>query len=119
MAEKNTNIVFLSDAADGTSVSVHAGDVLCISLTSTPSAGYRWAIEKMDESVLHQESADYVSPAQARSGSKEMVGGSGHEIFYFSVTGKGSTQLELVYRRPWDKGSAPARTWKVQIAIQG
>ena len=118
MAKKKSNILFLSDAADGTSVTAHKGDVLCVSLTSSPTTGYRWVVEQIDEAVLRQEDADYIQSSRFKPGGRHIVGGSGQEVFYFALTGELNTQLELVYRRPWDKSAPPMRTWKIEIVIQ-
>ena len=46
-----------------------------------------------------------------------MPGASGHQIFHFGIEASGTGALEIRYLRPWEKGSKPAKVFKIMLIV--
>jgi inhibitor of cysteine peptidase len=97
---------------DGAQVDLQKGQVLVITLESNPSTGYSWARQGAEDRILTQ-----VGEAEFQAKSN-LVGASGAEVLRFRAAGAGQTTLELAYRRPWEQGVAPEKTFTLQIVVK-
>ena len=92
-------------------VALDQGQVVELSLTGNPTTGYSWSdAETPDQNVLVETSHFYISPSGA-------VGSGGAEHWVFRAVGAGTTQLNLVYSRPWEKSAPPAKTYSLAIGV--
>lgn len=108
--------VVLTVADNGRAVVMEPGQDLVISLASNPTTGYRWEVLDVDEAILRQEAeAEFVAPD---TGQTPVAGAGGTETFRFRAEGSGETELELVYRRPWEEGVEPLETFSVRVNVQ-
>jgi inhibitor of cysteine peptidase len=80
---------------NGGSAEVRHGDVIVISLPESPSTGYEWTVDHLDEKLLKLQQTEFNPPREAR------IGGSGVRHFTFLATQSGSTALSLKLLRPW------------------
>ena len=103
--------LLLEEPDDGSSVYVTQGDTMSVKLPSNPTTGYKWSIAVNAPSVL-QPAGDprFEAPLTPRPGS------GGFQTFDFRVVGGGAAALQLVYRRPFENDTPPARTWNVFVA---
>jgi inhibitor of cysteine peptidase len=109
------DMVVLSEADSGSQVKLSPGQTLEVTLESNPTTGYGWEVSEVDGAVLAQVGeAEF---QQASTEGKELVGVGGTETFRFNAA-NGETTLSLVYRRSWEKGVEPAKTFVVQIVVQ-
>ncbi|OPY74035.1 MAG: Chagasin family peptidase inhibitor I42 [Syntrophorhabdus sp. PtaU1.Bin058] len=89
-----------------------AGDEFVLTLESNPTTGYRWQIaDKPDEKIVRLIGSEYKAP------DTKLVGAGGNEIWTFRAEGKGKAAINLIYVRPWEKGTPPAKTANVTIVV--
>jgi inhibitor of cysteine peptidase len=98
----------------GRQVELARGQTLVLTLESNPSTGYSWAVTRGDETVLHQAG----DPVFRQGGAPGVVGAPGAEVFRFEAVAAGAVDLELGYRRPWEAGQPPARTFSARIVVR-
>ena len=101
------------DTDSGSRLYFTEGDTLLVRLPATPSTGYGWAVLRSSP-VLKQAGEPQWEPAPSSS-----PGAEGAQLVEFHVTGPGSAWLELGYKRPFEKDSAPTKTWSVFVAAAG
>ena len=106
---KSGVVVVTIDDADKT-VTVAPGQTLEVKLDGNPSTGYTWTVASAPEFLKSEGEPTFES--EAESG---VVGAAGTQTLTFSVTAAGSGELSLSYLRPWETGTAPAETFKVDV----
>ncbi len=106
--------VKLDESANGTSVSLRAGQTLIIALKSNPTTGYDWQVDQADEKVVRVVKQDF-QPAS----DPERLGAPGQTVVEFQAVSAGTTTLRLIYVRPWEKDVEPQETFQVRITVQG
>lgn len=99
--------VTVGSAANGKSLELKKGDTLVVRLAANPTTGYDWAIVSKPKALELVKSTFLVPHSNA-------VGQGGTDVFRFSVR-SGQGRLELAYRRSWEKGIAPAHTFRLEI----
>ena len=67
---------------------------------------------KFDPKVLRQDG----QPTLVHS-AHPIPGATATQVFRFTVAGLGKTQLDLDYVRPWEKGVASARTFRLDVTV--
>jgi predicted secreted protein len=98
--------VFESD--DGGDVTIAVGATLELALPEVSGTGFRWTLTSRGEPVLALEKEDYVH-AKA-PGSPRM------HRWRFRAGAAGTTRLELVYARAWER--TPARRFVVTVRAE-
>jgi inhibitor of cysteine peptidase len=89
--------------------------VLEVKLPSTPSTGYAWFIKDNSKlSFISQIGESFESDDP-----NALDGASGNQITRFIPTGKGSCDLEMVYKRSWESDDQIMGNYKVQINCDG
>jgi len=102
------------DDADG-QVELEQGQILVVTLESNPTTGYRWELAETKESILEQMGeAEF---KQSQTGGPPLVGAGGWEIFRFKAISAGQMTLQLVYRRSWEEGVEPVKTFSIQVLV--
>ena len=112
VADSKASTMTVTDQDNGKTIDLAKGDTLMVELSSNPSTGYGWKV-KGDPSPLKLASSDYKQPDQSGK-----VGAPGVQQFRFDASAAGTSKLELVYRRPWEKGVAPARAFTVDVNVR-
>ncbi len=84
-------IVRVGQKANGTTVTLHKGDKLRVSLAATPGTGYSWHVLAADRSVVKPAGSRYVPRRPIRPGS------GGTAILSFTAVAPGRTRLKLGY----------------------
>jgi inhibitor of cysteine peptidase len=95
----------------GKTVELAQGGTLVVELPSNPSTGYSWAV-KGDPAPLKLASSDYKQPDQPGK-----AGVPGVQRFQLQAAITGTSTLKLVYRRPWEKNVAPAKTFILTVNV--
>ena len=105
-------MVFISQEDNGREFSLDRGDALEISLPATSGTGYVWQARPIAGGFAKQvgEPAFMLDNA--------MPGASGHQIFHFGIDATGTGALEMLYLRPWEKGSKPAKVFKIMLIVR-
>jgi inhibitor of cysteine peptidase len=92
---------------------VKRGETLTVLLPSRAGTGYSWAIEGTDgKAPLTKTSQKFETAGQTRPGE----GGEEHLQFRAAESGEGT--VRFVYRRPWEKNAAPAKTLDVTVRVE-
>ncbi|GAB2686684.1 protease inhibitor I42 family protein [Nocardia thraciensis] len=96
--------------ANGTAVTLSAGNELVVALPDNPSTGYRWQVAETDENVLHQE-----GEPQFRPNPGDLLGtGPGTSVWAFTAANPGTVRLSMVSVRP---GAAPAQEFTLNVTV--
>jgi inhibitor of cysteine peptidase len=106
------NLINATESDNGSTVKLQSGEGLSISLAITTGTGYSWRVAHVDRKVLRPGGA----PTLVKN-AYPMPGATATQVFRFMVTGLGTTQLELDYVRPWEKGVAPARIFRLDVTV--
>jgi inhibitor of cysteine peptidase len=80
---------------NGKLIKPRQGDVIIVSLQETPTTGYRWAVDPIDEKILELKDEGFRIAPEAG------IGRSGTRTFTFRVIAAGSVQLQMKLRREW------------------
>lgn len=104
----------LTEADNGTSVSLAVGEVLIVRLGSNPSTGYSWQVREIGDNLVQVgESAYEATPVD-----EQIVGSGGHETWRFEAVSAGESTLELHYRQPFDDEAESAETWRIDVTVE-
>jgi inhibitor of cysteine peptidase len=94
-------------------VKLAVGDTLEVRLPSNRSTGFSWQIARVAKGKLNPLGKPmYVQPKEPRPGA------GGVEVFRFTAGAPGKSDLELVYKRPFEKDKSPAKTYKLSVEIE-
>lgn len=111
----NTMPVSLTQPDSGTSVVLHQGQILNVSLRQTHAdGGYIWQIVPGAESILHQIQKQCVPDSYC---TPQMVGCSSMCTFTFEAIATGQTSLKLIEHRPWELNIDPLQIFEVTAIV--
>jgi len=96
-------------------VTVVLGRIFTVTLESNPSTGYRWEWVDHQDSIVEQIGQAQFKPRE--TGDPPLVGAGGWESFDFKAVNQGQMTLKLVYRRPWEEGVEPLKTFSLQVTV--
>jgi inhibitor of cysteine peptidase len=96
----------------GQSIEMSVGETFSVELEGNPTTGFTWEVAKIDPAVLKQ-----VGETEFESQS-DLVGAGGMLNLHFEVIGKGETELQLVYHRPWENDIPPENTFTTIINVK-
>jgi predicted secreted protein len=108
----DASVVFISQDDNGREFTLDRGDALEISLPATSGTGYTWQAEPVAGGFVRQVGEPAFTLDSA------MPGASGHQIFHFGIGASGTGTLEMRYLRPWEKGSKPAKVFKIMLIVR-
>lgn len=101
----------LTEADNGSSVSLWLGERLEVELSGNATTGYTWEIASVNTNVLRQYGAMEYTASSGEAGS------AGWYLFRFESVAAGQTPLQMVYRQPWMPGSTNDRTFAVAVSV--
>jgi inhibitor of cysteine peptidase len=98
--------------AEQASVRIVRGTLLTVSLPANPSTGYTWQIASGASQLLQPVLGPvYLPPANA------LPGAGGYQEFLLQAERTGTATLRMAYRRPFESGTAPAKTFTLSVSI--
>jgi inhibitor of cysteine peptidase len=100
----------LGENSDGTEVQAHVGDTLEIRLPENATAGYRWAIEHADPTLLAEQSSDANYP-------NSTPGSGGIAILRVHAVSPGTGVFKLKYWRSFEGEAGIIRRFSVTVNI--
>ena len=106
----------LTEADNGKSFTVKAGDTILVLLSGNPTTGYSWAavLDEKTAAILTQEG----EPVYAEDAVEDnVVGGGGTFTFTFTAADEGAATIKLVYARSWES-EAPLETFEATITVE-
>jgi inhibitor of cysteine peptidase len=96
-----------------TSIQRQVGERFILSLESNPSTGYSWKFSApVDGKILRLVKSEYRSPGP------QIPGKGGRDSWIFQTIGKGNTSITLVYLRPWEKNTPPAKKAVFRVTVK-
>jgi inhibitor of cysteine peptidase len=105
------SVLKLSREDNGKLIELRQGDVIILSLQETPTTGYRWAVDNIDEKILElQNEGFHIAP-------KAGIGGSGTRTFSFRAIAVGSVNLKLKLWREWAGDSSIIERYSLTIKV--
>ena len=86
----------------------HIGKQFDIVLDGNPTTGYMWEAS-FDSTVLNLITSDF------EPNKPQMTGSGGQQHFIFQAIKAGSTEITLIYKRPWEQQFAEQITFNITI----
>lgn len=102
----------LDESANGQTVTVASGSDLIVSLPGNPTTGYGWEVTVANPEIVSRSQPVAYMP------SATLIGSGGTYTFQYRATKQGSTDLAFVYRRPWETGTAPLKTYRITVIVR-
>ncbi|WP_426140440.1 protease inhibitor I42 family protein [Pseudomonas sp. DWP3-1-2] len=111
-AQQPTNIVTLEEQSE-CPLTLKTGQMLMLTLPSTPTTGYRWHIQNPAQGILRSMGPEvYTNPED-----NNMVGSAGQSVWRYKAAATGTGHLMMVYQQPWAPEVAPERTFDCVISV--
>jgi inhibitor of cysteine peptidase len=104
--------VTLPENQNGGSAQISKNQKLHIRLPVQGGTGFSWQLTRTPSAPVR-----LLSSSTQPAGRGNVPGGPATELFVFEPTGAGAGDIELGYRRPWEKDVAPARTFAVHVVV--
>ena len=82
-------------AATSSSITAHKGDTIEVQLEETPTAGYSWEVDALDNTIFELQSSDYKLHEGAG------IGGGGQRTMLFRVKNTGQGNIKLKNAQRW------------------
>ena len=95
-------------------VSLKVGAVLEVRLEANHTTGYSWVAAPVANPVLMRQ-GKAVYQEHVAGGT---VGAGGVEVWRFKAVKAGKQGLQFEYRRPWEKGSPPAKVVTFSVTVE-
>jgi len=108
----SAGMMAVTESDNGREFTLARGDRLEISLPATSGTGYTWQAAPIADALVKPVGDTKFKLDNA------MPGASGHQIFRFSIEASGTGTLELRYIRPWEKGTPPAKVFKILLIVR-
>ncbi len=107
----------LTEKDSGSVIDVKTGDTIAIRLEANPTTGYLWMRSVPNDMVVREVDNKYV-PLKADA-AKPVAGAPAMKVFTYVVTGPGEAGIKMEYRRPWESGKAPLKTFDIMLRASG
>jgi predicted secreted protein len=106
--------IYLPAEGGSAQADLRTGEELLIKIVGNPTTGYSWVLTVPgNRDVLRQVGKDTFAPGRAG------LGAPGVRQFRFRALSNGVSEIQFVYRRPWEKEKKPLYTATVQIQVSG
>ena len=109
--EQKSKQVTLTDKDNNSKQKLAQGDLLVVHLETQPGTGFSWTIAKCDKEQLPLLSSVLLNNPAMLPGAKAA------QVLTFRGAAVGGGELELHYKRPFEKDKEPAKTFKVTVAV--
>ena len=103
--------LIITEQDHGAMLRLHVGDKLTVRLKVIPGTGYSWwktSVE--DEKVINE-----VNQPVSDKSSTQSMGGIEQQVFCFLVKSSGVCQIELKYRRGWEKPEKTVKSFFITV----
>lgn len=105
--------VAVSDADNGGTIDILRFRTIRLMLESNPTTGYGWQlISPSDRNVLRKYYSTYRRPAS------KLIGAGGREEYKFRAMAPGVAVIKLVYVRPWERATPPAKEFTLTVRVR-
>ena len=105
----------LTDSDNGSSVKLALNGELNVALASNITTGFSWSVGDQSATQLELKGEPrYVPPGSTTP----VVGAAGTQVFTFEAKSTGTAKLVLEYKRPFEPGVAPEKTFSVTVEVR-
>jgi inhibitor of cysteine peptidase len=108
-------MIQVDDTFHGREVALQVGQTLKVSLSENASTGHQWSIPPELKSKLTPVLREREETVEAPDGPP---GKPGVRHLYFEAVAAGTANLEIHYRRSWERNSSPARKFKLRVVVK-
>ena len=109
----NAVVAAIDASYTGKEVEVAVGGSFTVILESNPTTGFMWELARnTDEAVLELVDQEFIAPETA------LIGAGGKELWTFKALKKGTSEISMEYRRPWEQGVQPAETFVLTVLVK-
>ena len=106
----DSGTVVVTQAQDGTAITLAKGETFTVQLAGNPTTGYEWTVAQLDNAYLRLADSSYAAASSA-------IGSGGTYTFQFEALQTGTTSLGLAYRRARETTAAD-QTFSLTVNIQ-
>jgi len=106
-------IVVITKAQDQSKIKVAKNSEFQVLLDANPTTGYSWQIVSYDSAVIKKKTEKYLPSHEDR----KIVGSGGQQLFKFKTLAVGTTELQMIYQRSWERAAEDATHFRVQIIV--
>lgn len=112
-------ILTVTEAENGSTVNIGAGDRLRVELPSNPSTGYSWQTMELNSWVLARTKRPVYTPhGVVGTDGQRRVGSGGTLTLEYEAIGAGTSTVKVAYSRPWETNGAPAKTFQLTVVVK-
>ncbi len=101
----------LTEADNGTSITVEKGDLIAVRLKARLGTGFSW------KPAVEENGLEQTGPPTQESDEEVKAGGMDTQEFRFKAVSEGTSILTLTYAQPWADAAAPAMKYIVTITV--
>ena len=101
----------LTEADDGKSVELRAGDTLVVRLHENPTTGFRWALDDPVPKIVRVRGSEYL-------GQSDAVGSGGDVLWSLEAVMPGKTQIAFKLWRHWEGDISIRKRFAVPLSIK-
>jgi inhibitor of cysteine peptidase len=109
-ASEGTNVMTLTEADDGRTIELRAGETAQVNLAENATTGYRWAIDRIEGSVEAVGAESHYS--------KSAVGSGGQATFTLRATKPGSGDVVLKNWREFEGDASVTKRLRLRINVK-
>jgi len=104
-------MIEVNATSDGHEITLAVNEILALSLPENPTTGFRW-----DFAIKPEPVCSLVKSAFEPAGGPP--GNGGTHLWQFQAMRPGSGQIQLDYRRSWEKETPATRTFRLTIHVR-
>ena len=108
-------MIQVDEGFDGREVVLHSSEMLEVRLSENASTGYRWAMPL-------ELNANWATTLREVEDTFESTGPTpgkpGTRVLHFEAIQPGKAELVLEYRRSWEEGAKPARSFRLRVRVE-
>jgi predicted secreted protein len=104
--------VAITEGQDGQTIKVRVGDEAVVTFVAAAGTGSAWDMEPLSSPVATLASREGVAIPPAMPGSPTK------HLFHIKIQAAGTVTLHFDYRRVWEHGTSPAKTFTVTLRAE-
>ena len=105
-----SDVIEIGETANGGQIELRLRQTLRITLSEAQTAGFRWNLRALTEGVCALIKEDREPPPGP-------AGGAGNHAWELRAEAVGSVEILIEYRRPWERTTAPARSFSISVRV--
>lgn len=103
-------VLKLTENDSGKTIELRVRDELEVVLPANPTTGYVWEVSSIDSTVLRLEKSEFMPGDKA-------IGSGGMEVIKLHAIAKGSSDVRLLFHRPFERNKPPLKLFAFRAII--